>query len=73
MLALTVKAEGKGSVPEPVTLKLLLVPFKKVKGLNAKILCSLFLFKGKVSKANEEDFKFNKSMFLKDVFIVSFL
>ena len=73
VLALTVKAEGKGSVLELVTLEPLLVLFKEVKGLNVKILCSLFLFRGKVFKANREDSKFNKFIFLEDVFITNFL
>ena len=71
MLALTIKAKGEGSVLEPVTLGPLLVPFKKVKGLNAKILYSAFLFRGKVPKANKEDSKFNKSTSLEDIFITS--
>jgi hypothetical protein len=33
----------------------------------------LFLFRGKVPKANKEDFKFNKSTSLKDVFIINSL
>ena len=73
MLALTIKAKGKGSVLKLIILGPLLVLFKKVKGLNIKILYSLFLFRGKVSKANKKDFKFNKSIFLKDVFVANFL
>ena len=73
ILALTIKAKKKGFVLKLVTLKLLLVPFKEVKGLNIKILYSLFLFGGKVSKANKKDFKFNKSIFLEDVFVANFL
>ena len=50
VLALTIKTK-KESILELVTLGPLLVPFKEVKGLNVRILCSLFLFKGKVPKA----------------------
>ena len=49
MLALTVKIKEE-SVLELVTLVLLLLLFKEVKGLNVKILYSLFLFKDKVLK-----------------------
>ena len=73
MLALTIKARGKGFIPELVTLGPLLVPFKEVKGLNAKMLYSLFLFRGKVLKANRENSKFNKSTSLEDIFITSSL
>ena len=73
VLALTIKAKGDRSVLKPVTLGPLLVPFKEVKGLNAKMLRSLFLFRGKVFKANREDFKSNKSTSLEDVFITSSL
>jgi 3-polyprenyl-4-hydroxybenzoate decarboxylase len=69
--ALTIKAKGEGSILEPVTLGPLLVPFKEVKGLNIKILCNLFLFRGKVPKANKEDSKSDKSMSLEDIFIAS--
>ena len=48
MSALTIKTKKKDFALKPVTLVLLLLPFKKVKGLNAKMLGSLFLFKGKV-------------------------
>jgi hypothetical protein len=71
VLALTIKAKGEGSILEPVTPGPLLVPFKEVKGLNAKILCSTFLFRGKVPKANKEDSKSNKSTSLEDIFITS--
>jgi hypothetical protein len=47
------------------------LPFKKVKGLKVKMLRSLFLFKGKVPKVQREDFKFNKSISLKDDFIAN--
>jgi len=73
VLALTVKAKGEGSVLELVTLGPLLVPFKEVKGLNIKILRTLFLFGGKVPKANREDSKSNKFIFLEDVFVISSL
>jgi hypothetical protein len=73
VLALTVKAKGEGSVLELVTLGPLLVPFKEVKGLNTKMLCSAFLFRGKIPKANKEDSKSNKSTSLEDVFIASSL
>ena len=49
----------------------LLVPFKEVKSLNAKMLRSLFLFGGKVPKANREDSKSNKLTSLEDVFVAS--
>ena len=73
VLALTIKAKEEGSILEPVTLGPLLVPFKEVKGLNAKILRSSFLFGGKVPKANREDSEPNKSTSLEDIFIASFL
>jgi len=37
------------------------------------MLYSLFLFKSKVLKIKEEDLEFNRSMSLKDVFIINFL
>ena len=49
VLALTVKIKEE-SVLEPVTPVPLLLLFKEVKGLNAKILYSLFLFGGKIPK-----------------------
>ena len=73
MLALIVKIKEKGFILELVTLTPLLLPFKEVKGLNTKMLCSLFLFKGKILKIKKEDLKFNKSISLKNVFIASFL
>ena len=73
VLALTIKAKGEGSILELVTLGPLLVPFKEVKGLNAKMLRSAFLFRGKVPKANKEDSKSNKSTSLEDIFITSSL
>ena len=47
VLALTIKIKEE-SVLEPVTLVPLLLSFKKVKGLNIRMLYSLFLFGGKV-------------------------
>jgi len=73
VLASTVKAKGEGSVLEPVTLGPLLVPFKEVKGLNVKMLYSMFLFRGKVPKANKKDSKSNKSTSLEDIFVTSSL
>jgi len=35
------------------------------------MLCNLFLFRGKVAKANKEDSKSNKSTSLEDVFVAS--
>jgi len=49
VLALTIKTKEE-TAPKPVTLVPLLLPFKEVKGLNARILYSLFLFGGKVPK-----------------------
>ena len=45
--ASTIKIE-KEFIPEPVTLAPLLLLFKEVKGSNARMLCSSFLFGGKV-------------------------
>jgi len=61
------------SVLELVTLGPLLLPFKEVKGLNAKMLRNLYLFRGKVLKAKGEDSKSNRSTSLEDVFITSSL
>src|ERR1700722_1874035 len=61
VLALTTKNKDEESALEPVTLVFLLLPFKEVKGLNAKMLYSLFLFGGKISKAKAEDLEFDKS------------
>ena len=69
VLALTIKAKEDKSTLEPVTLGPLLLPFKEVKGLNAKMLCNLFLFRGKVPKAKGEDSKFNRSTSLEDISI----
>ena len=73
MLVLTIKAkeEEEESIPELVTPGPLLLPFKEVRGLNAKILRSIFLFRGKVPKAKGEDSKSNRSS--EDAFITSFL
>jgi hypothetical protein len=49
VLALTIKTKEE-SIPELVTLVPLLLPFKEVKGLNARMLYNLFLFRGKVPK-----------------------
>jgi len=54
VLILTVKTKEKELALEPVTPAPLLLLFKKVKNLNAKMLCSLFLFKGKVLKIKEK-------------------
>ena len=72
VLALTIKAkeEEEKSILELVIPGPLLLPFKEVRGLNAKILCNIFLFRGKVPKAKEEDSKSNRS--LEDAFITSF-
>ena len=53
----------------------MLLPFKEIKGLNVKILYSLFIFKGKVpeAEAEEKDFKFNRFISLKDVFATNSL
>ena len=51
----------------------MLLPFKKVKGLNVKILDSLYLFKGKIPKAKKENFKFNGSTPLADIFVINSL
>ena len=72
MLALTIKTKEE-SAPELVTLVPLLLPFKEVKGLNARILHSLFLFRGKVPKAQGEDSKSNKSTSLEDNLVTSSL
>jgi hypothetical protein len=47
------------------------LPFKKVKGLNTKILGSLYLFRGKVPKTKREDFKSNRSTSLVNIFVIS--
>jgi len=73
MLVLTIKIKEKGFALDPVTLKPLLLPFKKVKGLNVKMPRSLFLFKIKIFKIKREKLKFNKFIFLKNIFITSSL
>ena len=71
MLASTIKTKKKEFTLEPVTLALLLLPFKKVKGLNVKILGSLYLFKSKIPKIKREDFKSNGSTPLADIFVIN--
>ena len=73
MLALTVKTEEEESVLELVTPVPLLLPFKEVKGLSTKILRSLFLFRGKVSKAKGEDLESNKSTSSENILITGSL
>ena len=73
VLALIIKTKEEEFALELVTLVLLLLPFKKVKGLNIKILRSLFLFKSKVLKIKREDLEFNRSTSLEDVFVASSL
>ena len=73
MLALTIKTKEEESALELVTPVPLLLPFKEVKGLNVKILRSLFLFRGKVPKAKGKDSKSNRSKSLKDNLITSSL
>jgi len=73
VLALTIKAKEEESILELVTPGPLLLPFKEVKGLNAKMLCNLFLFRGKVPKAKGEDSKSDRSTSLEDIFITSSL
>jgi len=73
VLALTIKIKEKEFALEPVTLVPLLLLFKEVKDLNVKILCSSFLFKGKVFKIKGEDLEFNGSTSLEDIFITSSL
>ena len=68
VLALTVKIKEEESTLKLITLVPLLLLFKEIKGLNVKILRSSFIFRGKVPEAKGEDFKFNKFIFLKDVF-----
>jgi len=73
VLASTIKTKEEESALKPVTLAPLLLPFKEVKGLNVKILRSLFLFRGKVPKAKGNNSKSNKFMSLKDNLIASSL
>ena len=70
--ALTIKTKEKESTLKLVTLAPLLLPFKKVKGLNTKMLYSLFIFKSKVPEIKGENFEFNGSMSLEDIFTASF-
>jgi len=70
VLALTIKTKEE-SILEPVTLAPLLLPFKEVKGLNARMLRSSFLFGGKVPKAQGEDSKSDKSTSLEDDLVAS--
>ena len=69
VLALTIKAKEDKSILELVTPGPLLLPFKEVKGLNAKMLRNSFLFRGKVPKAKGEDSKSNRSTSLEDISI----
>ena len=71
VLASTIKTKEEESAPKPVTSALLLLPFEEVKGLNAKILHSLFLFGGNIPEAKREDFKSDKSMSSADIFITN--
>jgi len=73
VLALTIKTKEEGFTLDLVTPVPLLLPFKEVKNLNAKMLRSLFLFKNKVPKAKGEDLEFNKSTSLEDTFITGSL
>ena len=73
MLVLIIKIKKKGFALNLITLAPLLLPFKEIKGLNAKMLRSSFLFKGKIPKIKKKDLKFNKSISLKDVFAVGSL
>jgi len=73
VLASTIEAKKEESALGPVTPTPLLLPFKEVKGSNAKILCSLFLFGGNIPKAEKEDFKSDGSMSLADIFVTNSL
>jgi len=72
VLALTIKTKEESTL-EPVTMAHLLLPFKEVKGSNARILRSLFLFRGKVPKAQGEDSESNKSTSSEDDLVASSL
>ena len=72
MPASTIKTEEEKSAPEPVTLTLLLLLFEEVKGSNTKMLCSLFMFRGKVLEVKREDFESDGFMSLKDVIVTGF-
>ena len=54
VLALTIKTKEEESALEPVTLAPLLLPFKEVKGLNTKILRSLFLLEARYLRRKEQ-------------------
>ena len=71
--ASTIKAKEKESALKPVTLELFLLLFKEIKGSSTKVLCSLFLFRGKVFEAEGEDFEFDEFMFSKNVFVAGSL
>jgi len=71
VLASTIKTKEEESALELVTLAPLLLPFKEVKGLNVKMLRSLFLFRGKVPKAKGNNSKSNGSTSLEDNLIAS--
>ena len=73
VLALTIKIKKKGFTPNSVTLAPLLLPFKEVKDLNAKMLYSLFLFRSKVPKTKGEDLESDKSTSLEDALAASSL
>jgi len=73
VLALTIKTKEEEFVPKPVTLAPLLLPFKEVKSLNAKMLRSSFLFGSKVPKIKRENLKFDESTPLEDIYIINFL
>ena len=73
MLASTIKTKEEGSVLKPVTLKSLLLHSKEIKGLNTKILYSLFIFRGKVPEAKGEDSKSNRFISLKNIFTINSL
>jgi len=73
VLALTIKTKEEGFAPDSVTLAPLLLPFKEVKSLNAKMLYSSFLFRGKVPKTKGEDLESDKSTSLKNAFAASSL
>jgi hypothetical protein len=68
VLASTIETEEE-SAPEPVTPAPLLLPFEEVKGSNARMLRSSFLFGGKVPRAQGEDSESDESMFSEDDFV----
>jgi len=73
VLALTIKTKEGESILELVTLAPPLLPFKEIKGLNVKILYSLFLFGGKVPKAKAKDSEFDRFTSLEDNLVASSL